>query len=95
MHLALDHVIGKLFTIEQLRDELGFEAIFVGTGAGAPRFLGIPGEGLAGVMSANEFLTRVNLMGARGEGDTPLGLGHAAGAHAVRVDGRRARSAGA
>ncbi|MBK7977497.1 MAG: NADPH-dependent glutamate synthase [Deltaproteobacteria bacterium] len=78
VHLALDHVIGKLFTIEQLRDELGFEAIFVGTGAGAPRFLGIPGEGLAGVMSANEFLTRVNLMGARGEGDTPLGLGHAA-----------------
>lgn len=77
VRLELDHVIGKLFTVEQLLGEQGFEAVFVGTGAGAPRFLGIPGEGLAGVMSANEFLTRVNLMGARRavHGDTPLGLG--------------------
>ena len=80
VQVALDHVIGKLFSLDQLRDELGFEAVFIGTGAGTPRFLGIPGEGLAGVMSANEFLTRVNLMGARGggAGDTPLGLGRAA-----------------
>ncbi len=77
VRFELDHVIGKLFTVEQLLGEQGFEAVFIGTGAGAPRFLGIPGEGLAGVMSANEFLTRVNLMGARGgaNGDTPLGLG--------------------
>lgn len=77
VELAMDHVIGKLFTLEQLREALGYEAVFIGTGAGAPRFLGVPGEGLAGVMSANEFLTRVNLMGARGAGagDTPLGLG--------------------
>ncbi len=56
-------VIGKSFTLDDLFQD-GFEAIFVGTGAGLPRFMGIPGENLNGVYSANEFLTRVNLMRA-------------------------------
>ena len=70
-------LVGRLFTIEQLRDEMGFDAVFIGTGAGYPSFMGIPGESLNGVLSANEFLTRCNLMQA-GEfpaKDTPLGLG--------------------
>ncbi len=70
-------LVGRLFTIEQLRDEMGFDAVFIGTGAGYPSFMGIPGESLNGVLSANEFLTRCNLMAA-GEfpaKDTPLGLG--------------------
>lgn len=57
-------IIGKTITMNQLRDEMGFEAIFIGTGAGLPRFIGIPGENLNGVYSANEFLTRINLMKA-------------------------------
>jgi homotetrameric NADPH-dependent glutamate synthase len=56
-------VIGKTFTIPQLFGEMGYDAVFVGTGAGAPSFLGIPGEFAGSVYSANEFLTRVNLMG--------------------------------
>ena len=56
-------VIGKVMSIDQLMED-GFEAVFVGTGAGLPRFMGIPGENLKGVYSANEFLTRVNLMKA-------------------------------
>ena len=65
-------VIGKVLSIDELFDE-GFEAVFVGSGAGLPSFLGIPGEGLLGVMSANEFLTRINLMkGYRPEYDTPV-----------------------
>ena len=56
-------VIGKTFTIPELQKEMGFDAVFVGTGAGAPTFLGIPGEFAGAVYSANEFLTRVNLMG--------------------------------
>ncbi|MBD3204124.1 NADPH-dependent glutamate synthase [Candidatus Woesearchaeota archaeon] len=55
-------LIGNLFSLEELRDE--FDAVFIGTGAGVPRFLDIPGEDLIGVYSANEFLTRVNLMKA-------------------------------
>ncbi len=71
-------LVGRLFTIEQLRDEMGFDAVFIGTGAGYPSFMGIPGESLNGVLSANEFLTRCNLMQAGGfpAKDTPLGLGH-------------------
>ncbi len=69
-------VIGKLFTLPQLMSEMGYHAVFIATGAGSPKFMGIPGEGLNGVYSANEFLTRVNLM--RGyqhpEYDTPVGL---------------------
>ena len=57
-------VIGRVLTIEELKDEYGYEAIFVGTGAGLPRFMNIPGENLKGVYSANEFLTRSNLMKA-------------------------------
>ena len=57
-------VIGKVLTIDELMDEYSYEAVFVGSGAGLPRFMGIPGESLKGVYSANEFLTRSNLMKA-------------------------------
>ncbi|MEZ6063672.1 MAG: FAD-dependent oxidoreductase [Planctomycetaceae bacterium] len=57
-------VIGKTITVDELLGEEGFDAVFIATGAGLPKFLGIPGEYLAGVYSANEFLTRVNLMHA-------------------------------
>ncbi len=57
-------VVGKVITIGELMDEQGFEAVFIGSGAGLPRFMNIPGENLKGVYSANEFLTRVNLMKA-------------------------------
>ncbi|HYB72168.1 MAG TPA: NADPH-dependent glutamate synthase [Candidatus Sulfotelmatobacter sp.] len=75
--IVCNAVIGKLFTVEQLRAEKGFDAVFIGIGAGTPKFMGIPGEGLNGVFSANEFLTRVNLMqGYRfPEVDTPVGMG--------------------
>ncbi len=66
-------VIGKVLTIDELMGDLGYEAVFIGSGAGLPRFMGIPGESLNGVFSANEFLTRVNLMGAWQEGSrTPI-----------------------
>ena len=70
-------LVGRLFTIEQMLDEMGFDAVFIGTGAGLPRFMGIPGESLNGVLSANELLTRCNLMGAGDfpHHDTPLHLG--------------------
>lgn len=65
-------VIGKVLSVDELFD-MGFEAVFVGTGAGLPSFMGIEGEGLVGVYSANEFLTRINLMKAyRGDYDTPI-----------------------
>ena len=60
----LDTVVGKTVTIEELMQEEGFEAVFIGSGAGLPRFMGIPGENLKGVYSANEYLTRTNLMKA-------------------------------
>ena len=67
-------LVGRLFTVEQLLTEMGFDAVFIGTGAGYPSFMGIPGESLAGVLSANELLTRCNLMHAREfpSYDTPL-----------------------
>ncbi len=67
-------LVGRLFTIEQMIDELGFDAVFVGTGAGYPTLPGIPGDSLNGVLSANELLTRCNLMRARDfpAYDTPL-----------------------
>ena len=66
-------VIGRTITIDELMEENGFEAVFVGSGAGLPMFMHIPGENLCGVYSANEFLTRINLMKAYKEGsDTPL-----------------------
>ena len=66
-------VIGKATTIDELMDEEGFEAVFIGSGAGLPKFMGIPGEQANGVFSANEFLTRNNLMKAfKDEYDTPI-----------------------
>lgn len=61
---VLNTVIGKTVTVEELMREEGFEAVFIGSGAGLPRFMGIPGENLKGVYSANEYLTRINLMKA-------------------------------
>ena len=66
--IETDVVVGKTVTIDELMDEEGFEAVFIGTGAGLPKFMNIPGENLNGVLSANEFLTRVNLMRASEEG---------------------------
>ena len=59
-----DVVVGRTVTIDELLEEEGYDAIFIGTGAGLPQFMGIPGEHLNGVYSANEFLTRINLMHA-------------------------------
>lgn len=69
--------VGRLFTLEQLVTEMGFDAVFVGVGAGTPTFPGIAGESLNGVLSANELLTRCNLMRARDfpEYDTPIAVG--------------------
>jgi glutamate synthase (NADPH/NADH) small chain len=77
VEIRLDTVIGKLFTIPQLLGELGYHAAFVGTGAGSPKFANIPGEAFNGVFSANEFLTRVNLMRGHRQPiyDTPVGMG--------------------
>lgn len=69
-------VIGKATTIDELMDEEGFDAVFVGSGAGLPKFMGIPGENANGVFSANEYLTRSNLMKAFDENyDTPIMMG--------------------
>ncbi|MGM9933632.1 NADPH-dependent glutamate synthase [uncultured Clostridium sp.] len=69
-------IIGRTITVDQLFEEEGFEAVFIGSGAGLPRFMGIPGENANGVFSANEFLTRVNLMKAAQEDyDTPVRAG--------------------
>jgi len=66
-------IIGKSVTVDELMDEEGFEAIFIGSGAGLPKFMGIPGENANGVFSANEYLTRSNLMKAfRDDYDTPI-----------------------
>ena len=77
VEIRLDTIIGKLFTIPQLLGEMGYSAAFVGTGAGSPKFAGIPGEAFNGVFSANEFLTRVNLMRGNRQPlyDTPVGMG--------------------
>ena len=68
-------VIGKAVTIDQLMEEEGFEAVFIGSGAGLPKFMGIPGEQANGVFSANEFLTRNNLMKSFKDYDTPISEG--------------------
>ena len=69
-------VIGKVLSIDELFEEYGFQAVFIGSGAGLPTFMGIEGEGLVGVYSANEFLTRINLMKAYlDEYDTPIRRG--------------------
>jgi glutamate synthase (NADPH/NADH) small chain len=77
VEIVCNVIIGKTLTLDQLFDEMGFAAVFVGTGAGLPRFLGIPGENLNGVYSANEFLTRINLMRAYDfpKADTPVKVG--------------------
>lgn len=74
--IETDVIIGRTVTIDQLMDNEGFKAVFVGTGAGLPKFMGIPGENLNGVFSANEFLTRNNLMKAfREDYLTPIHAG--------------------
>ncbi|OGA15812.1 MAG: glutamate synthase (NADPH), homotetrameric [Betaproteobacteria bacterium RIFCSPLOWO2_02_FULL_66_14] len=77
VEIVCNVIIGKTLTLDELFERMGYAAVFIGTGAGLPQFLGIPGENLNGVMSANEFLTRVNLM--RGyefpESDTPVRVG--------------------
>ena len=66
-------VIGRVVSIDELMEQYGFEAVFIGSGAGLPMFMHIPGENLKGVYSANEFLTRINLMKAyRADSDTPI-----------------------
>ena len=77
VEIKLDTIIGKLFTIPQLLGEMGYQTAFVGTGAGSPKFASIPGEAYNGVFSANEFLTRVNLMRGHRQPlyDTPVGMG--------------------
>lgn len=73
----LDEVVGRTVTVDQLLDERGYDAVFLGTGAGLPRFMNIPGENLNGVFSANEFLTRANLMHAYSDKyATPIYAGH-------------------
>lgn len=73
VEVVTNAVIGKTLTIDELFDEMGFEAIFVGSGAGLPNFMNIPGESLRGVYSANEYLTRSNLMKAyKDDPDTPI-----------------------
>ena len=74
--IETDVVIGKTITIDELMEEENFAAVFIGSGAGLPKFMGIPGENSNGVFSANEFLTRVNLMKAyKDDYDTPVKIG--------------------
>lgn len=75
--IMTDMVIGKVLSVQELFDEENFDAVFIGTGAGLPSFMGIEGENLNGVYSANEFLTRINLMKAYKfpEYDTPIFIG--------------------
>ena len=68
--IETDVVIGKSTTIDELMQEEGFDAVFIGSGAGLPKFMGIPGEQANGVFSANEYLTRSNLMKAFDENST-------------------------
>ncbi len=77
VEIVCDVVVGRTLAVDDLVGRLHYAAVFVGTGAGLPQFLGIPGEELSGVMSANEFLTRVNLMRAYEfpETDTPVRVG--------------------
>jgi glutamate synthase (NADPH/NADH) small chain len=94
VEIETDAVIGQLYTIDELLNEQGYDAIFLGTGAGLPSFMNIPGINYNGVMSANEFLTRVNLM--KGylfpDYDTPVKVGNKVaviGAGNVAMDAAR------
>lgn len=94
VEIVVNAVIGKTFTIDELLNEEGYDAVFIGTGAGLPHFMDIPGENLNGVYSANEFLTRVNLMKAYKfpETGTPVRVGKAVavvGAGNVAMDSAR------
>lgn len=76
VEIETDVIVGRTMRVDDLLDEEGFDAVFVGSGAGLPRFMGIEGENLNGVFSANEFLTRANLMKAYDEDyDTPIYTG--------------------
>ncbi len=77
VEVETNFVVGRTATIDELLGEWGFSAVYLATGAGTPHFMGIPGENLIGVYSANEFLTRINLMNARRfpEFDTPIRVG--------------------
>ena len=76
VEIETDVIVGRTLTIDSLLGEEGYDAVFIGSGAGLPRFMGIPGENLNGVVSANEFLTRTNLMKAYSEQyDTPIYVG--------------------
>lgn len=73
VEIQTNMVIGKVLSIDELMNDHGFEAVFIGSGAGLPRFMNIPGENCKGVYSANEFLTRINLMKAyKTDADTPV-----------------------
>jgi glutamate synthase (NADPH/NADH) small chain len=76
VEIRTDYIVGRTGSINELMDS-GYDAVFIGTGAGLPRFLGVPGENISGVFSANEFLTRTNLMKAYRfpEYDTPIKIG--------------------
>jgi len=94
VEIRLDSVIGKLYTLDELLNERGYDAVFLGTGAGLPMFMHIPGENYNGVYSANEFLTRVNLMKAYlfPDWDTPVKVGNkvaVVGAGNVAMDASR------
>ncbi len=73
--IEIDVVVGKTINVDELLNDMGFDAIFIGSGAGLPKFMGIPGEQSNGVFSANEFLTRNNLMKAFMDYDTPIWKG--------------------
>eukprot|EP00828_Plagiopyla_frontata_P047654 TRINITY_DN8872_c0_g1_i2.p1 TRINITY_DN8872_c0_g1~~TRINITY_DN8872_c0_g1_i2.p1 ORF type:complete len:486 (-),score=91.84 TRINITY_DN8872_c0_g1_i2:16-1473(-) len=76
VNIETNVIIGRTITIDELFEDENFKAVFIGSGAGLPRFMGIPGENANGVFSANEFLTRVNLMKAADENyDTPVKIG--------------------
>jgi glutamate synthase (NADPH/NADH) small chain len=77
VEIVCNVIVGKTFKMDDLFEKMGYSAVFVATGAGLPTFLGIPGENLNGVYSANEFLTRINLMKAYQfpQADTPLKVG--------------------
>jgi len=94
VEIVTNFIVGKTMTLDELKEKEGFDAFFVGTGAGYPRFMGIPGENLLGIYSANEFLTRVNLMKAYmfPEYDTPIKVGDrviVVGAGNVAMDAAR------
>jgi glutamate synthase (NADPH/NADH) small chain len=94
VEIQMDTVIGKTYTLSELLDEQGYQAVFLGTGAGLPMFMHIPGENYNGVYSANEFLTRVNLMKAYlfPDWDTPVKVGRKVaviGAGNVAMDSSR------